>query len=119
MALLNRLGRRKDASEQADVLCRDGQINEQELLSLLRRNDSFPFRLEGDDQKNISNLDWEWQDGTSRSSSTAAACRSLRTEYQAGFPTPEASGIVWTHFGGDPDLQEMPAWYAKCGERGA
>ena len=48
--VLNRVGRRQEASSQADLLCRSGMENEPERLSLLRRNESFPVFL-GDEKK--------------------------------------------------------------------
>ncbi len=44
--LLNRVGRREEASAQAETLCIEGQASQQELLSLIRRAWSFPFSLE-------------------------------------------------------------------------
>ena len=47
-ALLNRLGRRQQASAIADQLCRSGYFGREVLVSLLRRGDAFPLAL-GDD----------------------------------------------------------------------
>ncbi len=47
-ALLNRLGRRQQASAVADQLCRSGYVGGDVLISLLRRGDAFPLAL-GDD----------------------------------------------------------------------
>ena len=47
-ALLNRLGRRQQASDIADQLCRSGYFSREILISLLRRGDAFPLAL-GDD----------------------------------------------------------------------
>lgn len=47
-ALLNRLGRRQQASFVADQLCRSGYFGREVLISLLRRGDAFPLAL-GDD----------------------------------------------------------------------
>jgi tetratricopeptide (TPR) repeat protein len=46
--LLNRLGRRQQASTVADQLCRSGYFDRDTLVSLLRRGDAFPLAL-GDD----------------------------------------------------------------------
>ena len=46
--ILNRLGRRQEASIQADSLCRAGYVNRPLLISLLRRNDSFPLAIDAD-----------------------------------------------------------------------
>ena len=43
--LLNRLGKREQASMQAEMLCRAGQATEAELNSLLRRTEAFPTML--------------------------------------------------------------------------
>ena len=47
-ALLNRLGRRQQASAVADQLCRSGYLGREILISLLRRGDAFPLGLEND-----------------------------------------------------------------------
>ncbi len=47
-ALLNRLGRRQQASLVADRLCRSGYFGREVLLSLLRRGDAFPLALSDD-----------------------------------------------------------------------
>lgn len=53
--LLNRIGRRQEASDQALWLCRRGRASEPELLSLLSRRKSFPTPelspTAGDDQR--------------------------------------------------------------------
>ena len=46
--LLNRLGRRQEASSVADDLCRSGYFHRDVLLSLLRRGDAFPIALQDD-----------------------------------------------------------------------
>ena len=43
--LLNRIGKREQASLQAEMLCRAGQATEAELASLIRRTDSYPSVL--------------------------------------------------------------------------
>lgn len=43
--LFNRIGRREQASLQAEMLCRAGQATEQELNSLMRRTDAYPTVL--------------------------------------------------------------------------
>ncbi len=45
IAILNRQGRRQEACEFADALCRSGQASEANLLSLIRRTDAFPTEL--------------------------------------------------------------------------
>jgi len=47
-ALLNRLGRRQQASIVADQLCRSGYFGREMLISLLRRGDAFPLALGND-----------------------------------------------------------------------
>lgn len=47
-ALLNRLGRRQQASAVADQLCRSGYFGREVLVSLLRRGDAFPLALGSD-----------------------------------------------------------------------
>ena len=46
--LLNRLGRRQQASVVADELCRSGFFHRDVLVSLLRRGEAFPLNLNGD-----------------------------------------------------------------------
>ena len=51
-ALLNRLGRRQQASAVADQLCWSGYFGRDVLISLLRRGDAFPLAL-GDDSPRL------------------------------------------------------------------
>ncbi len=116
-SLLNRVGRREEASRQADALCRAGQANEQELFSLLRRNDSFPFLLKEDEspkkyfQSGLGLARWYFTQRDYR-----RGLEELSQEYQAGFPTPAAGALYGRLLAETQSYEEMPAWYAKCGK---
>ncbi len=116
--LLNRAGRREKASQQADHLCRTGQANESELLSLLRRNDAFPFSLHSDDEPSnhfepgLGMARWYFtQQAYSR------GLEELAKESQAGFPTPAAAALYGRLLAETQSYEDLPAWYAKCGEK--
>ncbi|MEO1524129.1 MAG: CRTAC1 family protein [Planctomycetota bacterium] len=46
--LLNHEGRRQEASEQADALCRIGQARTEHLISLIRRSEVFPVGIDSE-----------------------------------------------------------------------
>ncbi len=89
---LNRIGRREEASLQADLLCRGGGVSEVELLSLLRRGESFPFRLppgeapEKHFEPGLGMARWHFTQRDYR-----LGLQELSTQRDAGFSTPAAS----------------------------
>jgi tetratricopeptide (TPR) repeat protein len=115
--ILNRLGRREEASTQADVLCRDGTITQQELFSLLRRNDSFPFSLEGEKpekffERGLGLARWYVTQGELH-----RGLEELSQEYEAGFPTPAAGALYGRLLAETQAQEDLPAWHAKCPSR--
>lgn len=114
--LLNRLGRREEASLQVDALCRAGQATIPQLHSLIRRTRSFPFELnESEDPEQY----FEPGLGMARWYFT-------RKEYEKAFEQLEAekgserfnSAAACALYGRllaeTQALEEFPSWYAYC-----
>ena len=115
--LLSRMGRRQEASQQADLLCRAGEATESELVSLLRRNDSFPTSLTGDEnpeqhfEPGMGMANWYFTQRMYRQ-----ALEELSAEHQADFSTPAARALYGRLLAETQSFERVPAWYARCGE---
>ncbi len=113
--LLNRTGRREEASLQADVLCRVGLATEAELLSLVRRTDAFPFRLASDQdprrhfEPGLGMARWYF---TQQQYQQALA--ELSKEYTAGFQSVAGCALYGRLLAETQIHEEMPVWHAKC-----
>lgn len=113
--LLNRVGRREEASRQAESLCRAGQATEMELISLIRRTDAFPLRIkEGADM----NLYFEPGLGMARWYFTKTeyreALQELAPQFESGFQTAAASALYGRLLAETQASDQIPVWHAKC-----
>ena len=91
--LLNRVGRREEASLQAELLCRAGQATDQELNSLIRRTESFPTKLKGVEPSKyfdpgLGMARWYFTRLEYR-----RALEELAPEFESGFRTAAASAL--------------------------
>ncbi len=116
--LLNRVGRREEASLQADALCRGGQATEQELHSLIRRTRSFPFNLkDGQDPgkyfaPGLGMARWYFTQ-----EEYGQALKELSTQYENGFESAAACALYGRLLAETQAFEEFPAWHAKCDEQ--
>ncbi len=116
-SLLNRVGRRQEASQQADILCRAGQANQSELISLLRRGDAYPLKLNSGEQperhfqRGLGMAKWYFSQREYR-----AVLDELAGEVDAGFPTPAACALYGRLLAETQAVEPFPAWYAACGD---
>ncbi|QDT10304.1 FG-GAP-like repeat-containing protein [Stieleria marina] len=114
-ALLNRLGRRQEASAHADVLCRAGYINRQLLISLLRRNDSFPIVLNSDSPSKhfypgLGHARWSFSQGKYEQ-----ALEYLK-EQKADFESSAARALYGRLLAETQANDEIPSWHDGCDE---
>lgn len=117
--LLNRMGRRQEASVQADVLCRLGHYNRGLLISLLRRNESFPMVLDGKvlDGKAPQNLfypgmgmaRWFFSQGEFEQ-----ALKQLAAEKVSGFSSPAARALYGRLLAETQATNEFVQFYQAC-----
>jgi len=116
--LLNLQGRRQDASELAEQLCREGLATEQELLSLIRRTDSFPLRLPESKTPESYFL----------TSLGIARWYFSHDDYQAGLAAlekssseldrfPEALALYGRLLAETQSVVKTPAWHARCNDQ--
>lgn len=113
---LNRVGRRELASKQADFLCRTSLADDAVMLSLVRRNDAFPYVI---DEGDTPEQHFEPGLGMARwyftNASYQRAIEELAEEYEAGFSTPEAAALYGRLLAESQRYEELPIWFAKCG----
>lgn len=113
--LLNRTGRREEASRQAEALCRVGQATEPELLSLVRRTESFPTVLaENTDpteyfDPGLGMARWYFTEKEFR-----RAIEELSPQYESGFRSIAAHALYGRLLAETQAYEEMPAWHAQC-----
>ena len=118
-ALLNQVGRRYDASEQALALCKQGIATEAELLSLVSRGWSFPTpRMVGEDfrpkqrfRPGLGMARWHLTKQDFR-----AAIDQLRDESETGFSSEEARALYGRLLAETQSFGEIPGWYRGCTE---
>ena len=116
--LLNRVGRREEASLQAEALCRAGQATEAQLHSLVRRTSSFPFNLaEEDDPKKhfgpgLGMARWYF---TRNDYSSALA--ELASQNEKGFDLAAACALYGRLLAETQAFEEFPSWHAKCNDQ--
>ena len=114
--LFNRTGRRQEASVQADVLCRSGRFNRPLLISLLRRNESFPMVLQNKAPEQsfypgMGLARWYFSQGEFEK-----ALGQLSEQSQTGFSCPAAQALYGRLLAETQALADMPTWYAGCGQ---
>lgn len=119
--LLNELGRREEASAQAISLCRSGEATTSELLSLVRRNESYPTpaMLKKEGNENPSEL-FRPGLGMARWHSSQldfrAGLAELATQNEAGFRTSAACALYGRLLTETQSSEEFSAWHAKCSD---
>lgn len=114
--LLNRQGRRAEASFQADLLCKAGQATLEESLSLIRRGHYFsssknevlssglpPPRL-SEALAAFSRRDF------------ATAQQLLRSEFDSEFSSPAAAALYGRVLAEAEQFDEIPKWLGRCGQ---
>ncbi len=112
---LSRVGRREEASRQAEILCRGGQATERELISLVRRTESFPAKLE-----NVEELSEYFEPGLGMARwyftqlEFRKALDELSSEYESGFRTAAASALYGRLLAETQAFEEVSPWHAKC-----
>ena len=115
--LLNRCGRREEASRQADVLCQQGKTTPEELLSLLGRTDSFPRQLSPhrDPPKafdpGLGLARWYFTQQQFQQ-----AIDELTPQFESTFETPAACALYGRLLAETQSVERFPAWYAMCDE---
>ena len=118
--LLNQLGRREEASAQAISLCRSGQANEQELLSLISRASSFPTpeMLQGRDDADrlfsggLGKARWYFSLGEHR-----RALDELAEQYDSGFRTAAAEALYGRLLAETQSWDEFRKWNQRCSQQ--
>ena len=117
--LLNQVGRREEASLQAESLCIASEATQQELLSLTRRDWSFPFALEeGEDPTDefapgLGMARWHYTQLDFR-----RGLEELAPQYEAdAFESPAASALYGRMLTETQSFEEFRRWYARCDDR--
>lgn len=119
--LLNYVGRREEASEQALALCRSGLADQNELLSLINRTLSFPTpRMLKDDQKSegyrffssgLGRARWYFTTGE-----FAAAMKELESEIESEFSCPAAEALYGRLLSENQQWEKLVQWNANVSE---
>ncbi len=115
--LLNRLGRRQEACQHADYLCRQGFINDYELLSLVRRTLSFPFLPAEDEDprelfaEGLGRARWHFSRGD-----LPQAIDALQQQSKEKFEHPAAAALYGRLLAESQRFEQMPAWHEKCND---
>lgn len=114
-SLLNRLGRREEASQQAAKLCLAGAATPSELLSLIRRTDSFPPMLNGqtDPEKlfepGLGMARWHFTQSDFRQ-----AIKALEGQLNSKSSSPAALALFGRLLAETQAFDQIPTWFAKC-----
>ncbi len=114
--LLNRVGRRQEASWQAELLCRAGKANLTEMLSLARRNEAFPYTLpprENPEQYFEPGLGMaKWH---SARREFRLALQELSPVAEAGYDSPAACAMYGRLLAESQMFDGFPTWHSTCG----
>lgn len=116
--LLNRVGRREEASRQAEMLCRVGLANQSEMLSLVQRTASFPTLMKDGEKPEqffapgLGMARWYFTNQEYRK-----ALKELGEERAAGFPHPAAKALYGRLLGETQAFDELPTWHASQSEK--
>ena len=120
-SLLNQVGRREEASLQADILCFAAQATPPELISLLRRNDAFPFELSGSEKDPTAHFQSGL--GTSKWFFTQRdyhkALDQLSAQFDGSFENPASCAFYGRLLAETQSHEQFPAWHAKCDKQTA
>jgi len=111
--LLNRVGRREEASRQAEMLCQVGVANQSEMLSLVRRTASFPTLLKKGEKPSqffdpgLGMARWHFTNLDFRK-----ALKELGDERAAGFRNPAAKALYGRLLAETQAFDQLPNWHA-------
>ena len=115
--LLNRAGRREEASRQAEMLCKFGVATQSEMLSLIRRTESFPTLLnDGERPEQFFNPGLGMARWFFTNTEYRKALKELDDEKAAGFLTPAAKALYGRLLGETQAFDEVPMWHASQSE---
>lgn len=112
--LLNAVGRREEASRQAEMLCQAGVANQNELLSLVRRTASFPTIMKDGEkpeqffEPGLGMARWYFTKQEYRK-----ALKELAEEKTAGFRSPAAKALYGRLLAETQAFDELPKWHAS------
>lgn len=117
-ALLNRLGRRDEASQHASALCRTGLATEPEMHSLIRRSEAFPRKLnEGEQPSEFFEPGLGMARWFSTQEDYPRALEELRPVMQGQQqPSAAAKALYGRLLAETQAFDEFPAWQASCDE---
>lgn len=113
--LLTRIGRREEASRQAETLCRTGQATEPELNSLIRRTEAYPTQLpDGTEptryfEPGLGIARWYFTE-----QQYDLAIRELHPQSEAGFATAAGSALYGRLLAETQAHEQFPRWHAAC-----
>lgn len=114
--LLSRVGRRQEASQHADILCLAGEANQFVMVSLARRNHSFPAELpigvepESQFESGLGMARWYFTQRDYR-----RATEELSAQAEAGFESASACAFYGRLLAETQTFEAFPAWHADCG----
>ncbi len=114
-SLLNRVGRRQEASLQAHILARHGNATQAEITSLARRNDAFPYELETGKKPQdyfdpgLGMAKWYWNEKKYR-----LAIKELSHENQDGFESTASCVFYGRLLAETQAMEQIPAWHDRC-----
>ncbi|QDT10308.1 ASPIC and UnbV [Planctomycetes bacterium K23_9] len=112
-ALLNRFGRRQEACQQADQMCREGYLNRKLLISLIRRGDSFPLAIGTDTPADffypgLGTARWYFSQGEFKK-----ALEHLSKEASAEFQSDAARALYGRLLAESQATDEVNHWYGQ------
>ncbi|MFU7561999.1 FG-GAP-like repeat-containing protein [Roseiconus sp. JC912] len=116
-SLLNYTGRREEASQQAEILCREGQATDGELLSLVRRTEAFPSVIGPNNSAEqlfapgLGQARWHFTNLRYRE-----ALDVLDPQMESGFESSAACAMYGRLLAETQAFERFPAWYARCNE---
>ena len=112
---LNRCGRCEEASRQVDVLCQQGTITMEELMSLVRRTEAFPHNIRSIESAKkyfspgLGLARWYFSEKKYRQ-----ALDELASQYDPGFESPAACALYGRLLAETQAFERFPVWHAKC-----
>ena len=113
--VLNRVGRREEASKQADALCRSGKATKKEMASLIERAESFPKTLaQGQDpneffEPGLGIARWKYSQGD-----IEGALQELNSQFELGFESAAACAFFGRLLGETQRFENFLAWHSTC-----
>jgi tetratricopeptide (TPR) repeat protein len=111
---LNRLGRRQEASQQADHLCRQGLATLDEVQSLIARNGAFPLRLKSESgymsqfSPGLGHARWHFTLGNYQQGLDA-----LQDEWAATFTSAAAAALYGRLLAETQDFDRLTEWHRR------